>query len=135
MNKEQTLKAIEVMQAYVDGKKIQVTPPRNQLLIGIAAEQWIDIDNPSWEWRLVDYRVKPVSKPSIIWDHVHPDYKYLFTESNGSSYLVASEPTLSSAYWLIDAEDEYYVKAEGFASFIPGDCDWKESLVQRPESV
>jgi hypothetical protein len=125
MNKEQTLKAIKVMQAYVEGKKIQY----------ISNTMVFDVDNPTWDWEYTEYRVKPVSKPSINWDHVHPDYKYLFTESDGSSYLVASEPTQSRTRWLIDIEDEDYITPEIFASFIPGDCDWKESLVQRPESV
>lgn len=125
MNEEQTLKAIEVMQAYVEGKKIQCN----------SGFGWVVVENPSWDWMSMDYRVKPVSKPSINWDHVRPDYKYLFTDSDGGSYIVKSEPTLSRTCWLADLEDEYYLKAEGFASFIPGDCDWKESLVRRPESV
>jgi hypothetical protein len=124
MNKEQTLKAIEVMQAYVEGKKIHYSD---------NGWDWEVVDSPSWDWIGIVYRVKPVSKPSINWGHVHPDYKWLFTDYDGSSYIVASEPTLSSAYWFI--EDADYVTPEIFASFIPGDCDWKESLVQRPESV
>jgi len=128
MNKEQTLKAIEVMQAYVEGKKIQY--------YWNAAGRWIDVDPPIWDWASGgEYRVKPVSKPSINWDHVHPDYKYLLTDSDGSSYLVASKPTQSRTCWFIDIEDDAYVTPEIFASFVPGDCDWKESLVQRPESV
>ena len=126
MNKEQTLKAIEVMQAFAEGKKIQYSN---------NGRDWEIVDNPSWDWEYSEYRVKPVSKPSINWDHVHPDYKYLFTESDGSSYIVASEPIRSGVCWLIDIEDDAYVTPEIFASFIPGDCDWKESLVQRPESV
>lgn len=128
MNKEQTLQAIVVMQAYVEGKKIHYSDD---------GWDWQVVDNPTWDWLSIDYRVKPVSKPSINWDHVHPDYKWLFTDSDGSSYLVASEPTLSRTCWLIDIEDEdeYYATPKVFASFIPGDCDWKESLVQRPENV
>ena len=127
MNKEQTLKAIEVMQAYVEGKKIQYCDD---------GWDWDVVDNPSWDWIGIEYRVKPVSKPSINWDHVHPDYKYLYMDSDGSSYIVASEPTQGVAFvcWLIE-DDDGYVPAEIFASFVPGDCDWKESLVQRPESV
>src|SRR5690554_6622520 len=125
MNEEQTLKAIEVMQAFAEGKKIQYN----------NGYGWVVVKNPSWDWLSIDYRVKPVSKPSINWDHVHPDYKYLLTDSDGSSYLVASKPTQSRTCWFIDIEDDAYVTPEIFASFVPGDCDWKESLVQRPESV
>lgn len=40
---------IAVMQAYADGKKIQ-------LLVG---EHWKDIEHPDWNWDYDDYRIKP----------------------------------------------------------------------------
>jgi|SRR5690554_4978282 len=129
MDEEQTLKAIEVMQAFADGKSVEFRWKDEH--------EWRELKGrvAGWDWVSIEYRIKESTKPSINWDHVHPDYKYLFTDDDGSSYLVASKPTQSKTCWLIDVDDEHCVKAEGFASFIPGDCDWKESLVQRPESV
>lgn len=125
MNKEQTLKAIEVMQAYVEGKKIQYAP---------CGGRWREADDPSWDWIGMDYRVKPVSKPSINWDHVHPDYNWMATDADGSTYLYKEEPFLMvrDARWTMGGDWE---NATIFVSLIPGDCDWKESLVQRPENV
>jgi hypothetical protein len=52
MNKEQTKKAIEVMQAYVDGKKIVYKPY-------FEHAPWVILmDPPSWNWHQYDYRVK-----------------------------------------------------------------------------
>lgn len=45
---------ISVMQAYADGKKIQI--------LGLHNEGWIDWvlkDAPTWDWNHCDYRVKP----------------------------------------------------------------------------
>ena len=123
MNKEQTLKAIEVMQAYVEGKKIQYSD---------NGRDWKVAGSPSWSWDCVKYRVKPVSKPSINWDHVHPDYNWMATDADGEAFLYKKEPTAGHHRW---EDGQHWVEACIFNSFIPGDCDWEESLVQRPESV
>lgn len=131
MNKEQTLKAIEVMQAYVEGKKIE--------LRWNSAHDWKMLPRedgyPSWNWDEVTYRVKPASKPSINWEHVHPDYKWLATDADGETYLYKEEPSLMArgdGAWPAGWD---WGDATIFASFTPGDCDWKDSLVQRPEIV
>lgn len=53
MTKEETAERIKVMQAYVDGKQIQVAGENGD---------WIDLDSlneqPTWGARL-DYRIKP----------------------------------------------------------------------------
>jgi|SRR5690606_35352231 len=129
MNEEQTLKAIEVMQAFADGKSVEFRWK--------GEHEWRVLKGrlASWNWNEIEYRINEPIKPSINWDHVHPDYKWLATDADGRTFLYKEEPTQRRSSWLLDVEDEYCVKAEGFASFIPGDCDWKESLVQRPESV
>jgi hypothetical protein len=50
MNKEQTIEAIRIMQAFVDGKEvISMTTPA------------VTTDNPSWNWAndISAYRIKP----------------------------------------------------------------------------
>ena len=54
MTKEETEKRIEVMQAYVDGKELQV--------ICRDMKTWEDVVDPNWEWGHLDYRVKPAPK-------------------------------------------------------------------------
>ena len=51
---EDTKRKIEVMQACVEGKKIQIK--------GHCASKWIDCAGPSWNWVTYDYRVKPEEK-------------------------------------------------------------------------
>src|SRR5690554_7752923 len=116
MNEEQTLKAIEVMQAYVEGKKIQY--------YWNAAGRWIDVDPPIWEWASGgEYRVKPVSKPSINWDHVRPVYKWLATDADGGTYVYKEEPTAGDYKWWSSAHSWGCGRvADIFESFIPGDC-------------
>ena len=57
MNREETKKAIEVMQAYVDGKTIQVYDDDHLT--------WIDSIGPAWNWNFGSYRVKP--EPLECW--------------------------------------------------------------------
>jgi len=50
-----TKEKIEVMQAYVDSKQIQVW---------LSTTGWTDIvREPCWEWSDCDYRIKPEPKP------------------------------------------------------------------------
>lgn len=50
-----TKEMIEVMQAYEDGKQIQVAPKND--------EDWGDISRPYWNWIANDYRIKPKEEP------------------------------------------------------------------------
>jgi hypothetical protein len=49
MNIEQTKEAIKVMQAFVDGKEVEVQLP---------AGNW-ETMAPNWNWRDTEYRIKP----------------------------------------------------------------------------
>lgn len=52
MTKDETKQAIEVMQAYVDGRKIEY---RHK-----ASDEWITVAIlTSWDWKNWDYRAKP----------------------------------------------------------------------------
>ena len=53
MNKEETMKAIEVMMAYVDGKEI-ITEAFGNI-----------VPEPEWKWGLNKYLVKP--DPIVRW--------------------------------------------------------------------
>jgi hypothetical protein len=49
MNREQTIEAIRVMQAYVDGKEVQFR----------VDDGWKGTFIPLWQWHTEDYRIKP----------------------------------------------------------------------------
>lgn len=63
MNIEETKKAIEVMQAFVDGKpcewKFEHIGP------------WDRVFRPTWDWHKHDYRIKP--EPKEIWVNEYDD--------------------------------------------------------------
>jgi hypothetical protein len=70
MNKHATQHAIEVMQAFVNGKTIQSKS---------GAEGWFDNVAPAWNWPSVDYRVKP--EPRSAWVAFWTDGEPLFVAS------------------------------------------------------
>jgi hypothetical protein len=103
-------------------------------------ETWGNIEAPSWSGNLV-YRVKPQppTKPSIDWSHVAPEYKWLARDDCDNAYLYAGLPSVSAycSEWVAncDAYAANAFAANAFASYTPGTCDWRDSLVQRPEDV
>ena len=52
MTREQTIEAIRIMQAYVDGKVVEYEHPD-----GI----WMLTTTPCWNWNSGDYRIKPAA--------------------------------------------------------------------------
>ena len=60
MTREQTRNAIRVMQAYVDGKEVQVRSrkwnPRESL-----KPDWVDEELSCWNFEDFDYRIKPTA--------------------------------------------------------------------------
>jgi hypothetical protein len=66
VNIEETKKAIEVMQAFVDGKTVQCSEPEGEAGYGWRAEK-----EPLWQWDNFRYRVKP--EPKEIWVNEYSD--------------------------------------------------------------
>ncbi len=72
---------------------------------------------------------KAVTKPSIDWSHVSAEYNYLIQDSDGEGYLFGEKPPRVKSGWLAESP---YICATTFTSYVPGTCDWKDSLVERP---
>lgn len=72
---------------------------------------------------------KVITKPSIDWDHVSEDFQYLAMDSSGLHHLFTEKPDPIDVEWTTHA---LYIYAGHFASFTPGTCDWRDSLVKRP---
>ena len=53
MTREQTIEAIKVMQAYVDGKEVEVR--------GLPCSVWMSAGEPCWNWQFMEYRIKPTA--------------------------------------------------------------------------
>ena len=74
--------------------------------------------------------VKAITKPSIDWSHVSEVFQYLAMDEDGHHYLFVEEPEPGEGEWTTHVP---YICAEHFASFVPGTCNWKDSLVKRPD--
>ena len=71
------------------------------------------------------------TKPSIDWSHVKEDYKWLSVNANGSADVYEYEPKVGGGgYWCNPKGGSN--KVNGLASYVPGTCDWRDSLVKRP---
>ena len=72
-------------------------------------------------------RPKHLTKPSIDVSHVSAKCKWLARNNDGDAYLYRDKPNILGSInaWV----NAYPIDAEVFASYDPGTCDWKDSLV------
>lgn len=83
------------------------------------------------------HRVKsePLTKPSIDWTIFAPEVQWLARDERGHLTVFKERPQQLARYWSASTGD-FSVLSTGFiASLDPGTCDWRDSLVQRPEGV
>ena len=73
--------------------------------------------------------IKATVKPSIDWSHVSSEYNHLVQDSDGEGYLCSEEPLCVESGW---GSESSYTLASIFTSYEPGSCDWRDSLVKRP---
>ena len=95
-----TEEKIEVMQAYADGKQIEV----------LHENDWCRVINPSWDWKSYDYRVKPEPKyrPYKDTDELIEDWKWRF---NPNAYWPEHEVPL---IWIWDKDEGEKMLVTGF---------------------
>ncbi len=115
-----------IAHAWVDGARVEGRAPKGTWP---TPSEWTICWNPSWheDW---EYRVK-LTKPSIDWEHVAPEYVALATDKSGYSYLFTKVPEATTNNW---ETGSLCKSAEVFQSFVKGTCDWKDSLVLRPSA-
>ena len=93
-------------------------------------DRFLQVSYPSWTSYVVYRAVRPApTKPSINWNHVSDKFITMATNSFGMSRLFTGVPTPGTYGWDTSAERSL---ASSFASFVPGTCDWRDSLVIRP---
>ena len=126
MDKQRCQHMIEVMQAYLDGKQIEC--------ISVFEDEWETMEEPNFNWFHYDYRVKEddsLTKPSIDWSTIPSIYNWLARDRCGEVYVYSDRPSLGENLWLYDDVVAYdYVY---HFSLDRGTCDWKDSLVKRPD--
>jgi len=78
---------------------------------------------------LVPLQAKPLTQPSVNWDHVADKCTALTRDENGKICLHTREPIPGACAWIGGGVTS---NARVFASLDPGTCDWRDSLVRRP---
>lgn len=111
----------DIIIAWANGAELQYADASKNV--------WVDCEYPTF-FKSTKFRIKPI-KPSINWEHVNPKFKWLAVDEDGAACLYAVEPNLGEEQWI--AKTSIYTYADCFSSYQRGNCDWKESLVQRPE--
>ena len=97
-----------------------------------GGETWHDIGNPSWHSHYL-YRIKE-TKPSIDWSHIATEYRWLAMDKCGEAYVYDRKPSLVEVWNAWDVSGQYH-NVGVLVSYKAGTCDWKNSLVERPEGV
>lgn len=97
-----------------------------------AYNEWVKVSRPCWVYESV-YRIKPEPPPhkhSIDWSHVAPQFKWMAEDEDGSAWIYDAPPSLDAEEWW--REGDVVARVDDlFASYRPGTCDWKDSLVER----
>jgi len=128
MNRERAKELLPIIEHFANGGDVQYQSG--------CEFQWHLMPTPCWddEGR---YR-KAVTKPSIDWSHVAPEFKWLTVDDDTRPQMHTDEPRPSGeGVWcrpLSEGAIGDRITVTGFASFKPGTCDWKDSKVERPSS-
>ena len=118
-----TAEMIEVMQAFERGEKIEY--------FSSYVEKWVHTEFPNWDWAYTNYRIAQKSKPSVNWDHVLKNCNWLARDRNKRVYVYEQKPVLGDGFWA--ASEGLIFSTDCLASLEEGDCDWQDSLVERPQ--
>ena len=121
----------DLMKVLADGHTVEVR--------SLIDDRWITIKEFNFKvYKLDDelrfeHRIK-LSKPSIDWSQVSDRFKYLAKSRNGNCYLYEDKPKIFyHDCWSFT--HGICVSASVFQSLEVGTCDWRDSLVERPEGV
>lgn len=79
------------------------------------------------------YRLMSTTKPVIDWSHVGKGFKYLAVDGSGAVYVYTRCPERGRYTWINACAGES-APVNALASYRPGNCDWQDSLVSRPDA-
>lgn len=69
---------------------------------------------------------------SVNWALVPAEFNWMARDANGNVWMFEHEPFIWGDEWLYGAPCQHCLIDEGSnMGYVRGDCDWKESLVQR----
>ena len=126
MNKERAQELLPCIQYFAENGEIEIR-------YGDEG-RFILRDNPTWEeW--CEYRI-PVTKDTVRWD-VLPDWvMYVARWKHGVVMMFDQEPRVAGISWESYLRNTVSMEIPlGFKIHTPGTCDWKDSLIKRPENA
>ena len=113
-------KHYDLIIAWAGGHNIEMYSAEFDKWVAAATPTW----NPNYQYRFT------LSKPSINWDHVSPEYIALAVDRDGVAYLYKDTPYIKTAdAW---GSPTTCVNATAIASLIVGNYHWKDSSITRP---
>jgi len=94
---------------------------------------WAVDRTPIWTpWRT--YRAAPTTKPSVDWSALDEKWRFIAVDGDDWAYAHAERPNIYDKQWVVPGGDCFRI--DGFlSSYRPGTCDWRDSLIERPEGV
>lgn len=113
---EQTKEMIAVMQAFIDGKEIEV-----RHVMGVV---WHLCDEPDWDWGQYDYHIRQI-QDTIDKSHISSEYKFMARNQDGGVYVHTRYPETNGKRW-----SSMHSARVTSPSYVRGSTDWKESVVE-----
>lgn len=93
---------------------------------------WTPCSNPKWNWRDFDYRIA-LTKPSVDWSHLSDEVVCLLRLPGGAEVGLTKVPHFDEVKEiLVISDDAHMIPLRYLASYRPGTCTWRDSLVLRP---
>lgn len=95
--------------------------------------KWVEgIGTPHPDWGIT-YRAKatPLTKPSPPWEHLADWVQYVARDEYGGLFGYSDRPNIKIKVWDNDGRAESLRALK----FDRGTCDWRDSLVKRPEGL
>ncbi len=130
---KEVLHRIAIMQAYLDGKPIEVKG------LDHDPDKWFPVTGCRFDnWEEYDYRMKPKEAPkpdTIDWSAVHPRFNFMARDEDDQVWLFEKEPAISEyedGVWAVEQGGDSCRGDTLFASYKNGGLSWYESLVERP---
>jgi len=124
-----------LFQAWLDGAQLQERVS-NDTSTGFV---WTNADHAFWRadcaYRL---RPEPLTKPSFPWELLPPEFRWIVKDSDlrafALNYPVKRPDPWPGACWS-RPHASGFIRIDQFTCYSPGSCDWRDSLVERPEGV
>lgn len=119
----------EVTEAILDGEEVESMNP--------DTGEWFPLKSLCILVDRIDNNTKSVfrikaTKPSIDWNHVSDNFNFLARDEDGLTWLYGNKPKRQKSLWWTEGDDAF-IAAGAFKSLDAGNCDWKDSLVERPK--